>query len=269
MRMHARRGEESARSAGPDPSVELAGREIRAMVNDEILRLPEKQQAAAVLGLVQGMTHEAGARALGLAAGDVQDPDRRGPCHPRPAAGPARGRAGRDGRGRSIRVRHLPALRPARRPGRADARRGDDRLRPGRGRGHGRRAGAGRLPRDAPHSGHLPGPGRTRRIHSVRAGLDHRPPGGATRENGPRAGRPAGAVGILAEGRSPWRSAPQRRLDAAGHQPLSTGLAHLSHRLYARWQVPRHRRRRRQAPGLGRRDGPGDPSARPGGRRDQ
>ncbi len=69
MRMHARRGEESARSAGPDPSDELAGREIRAMVDDEILRLPEKQQAAAVLGLVQGMTHEGAARALGWPLG--------------------------------------------------------------------------------------------------------------------------------------------------------------------------------------------------------
>ena len=39
------------------------------MVNDEILRLPEKQQAAAVLGLVQGMTHEAAARALGWPLG--------------------------------------------------------------------------------------------------------------------------------------------------------------------------------------------------------
>ena len=58
MGMVARRREE----VGPDPADELARREVLAMVHDELARLPEKQQAAAVLCLVQGLSHEAAAR---------------------------------------------------------------------------------------------------------------------------------------------------------------------------------------------------------------
>jgi RNA polymerase sigma factor (sigma-70 family) len=52
-----------------NPQDELAGREVLAMVDDEILRLPENQRAAAVLCLVQGLSHEAAARALGWPLG--------------------------------------------------------------------------------------------------------------------------------------------------------------------------------------------------------
>ena len=52
-----------------NPQDELARREVLALVDDEILRLPEKQRAAAVLCLVQGLSHEAAARALGWPLG--------------------------------------------------------------------------------------------------------------------------------------------------------------------------------------------------------
>ena len=145
------------------------------------LRLPEKQQAAAVLGLVQGMQPPGGRPGAGLAAGDVQDPDRRGPRHPRPAAGPVRGGAGRDGRGRSIRVRHLPAAPSCPTAWPADARRGPRPL-CGRGRGHGHRPPRWRGASAAGCSSLGPPtwPWAALAVcHSVRAGLDHRPPRGA------------------------------------------------------------------------------------------
>ncbi len=55
-----------------DPADELARRETLALVDSEILRLPPKQQAAAVLCLVQGMTHEAAAQALGWPLGTLK-----------------------------------------------------------------------------------------------------------------------------------------------------------------------------------------------------
>ncbi len=51
---------------------EAAGRELLAIVDDEIRRLPEKQQAVAVLCLVQGWTHEEAARALEWPLGTVK-----------------------------------------------------------------------------------------------------------------------------------------------------------------------------------------------------
>ncbi len=55
-----------------DPADELARRETRTLIETEILRLPPKQQAAAVLCLVQGMTHEAAAQALGWPLGTLK-----------------------------------------------------------------------------------------------------------------------------------------------------------------------------------------------------
>jgi RNA polymerase sigma factor (sigma-70 family) len=58
----------------PDPPApdDLAVREVMAIVDEEILRLPESQQAAVDLCLVQGMTHEAASRALGWPLGTVK-----------------------------------------------------------------------------------------------------------------------------------------------------------------------------------------------------
>ena len=51
---------------------EAASRELLAIVDDEIRRLPEKQQTVAVLCLVQGWTHEEAARALEWPLGTVK-----------------------------------------------------------------------------------------------------------------------------------------------------------------------------------------------------
>ncbi len=71
-RCFAHRRDEPARPGVPDPSDEVAGRDVLAAVEAEILRLPSKQQAAAVLCLVRGMTHEAAAQALGWPLGTLK-----------------------------------------------------------------------------------------------------------------------------------------------------------------------------------------------------
>ena len=50
----------------------LASREVLTIVDQEIRRLPERQQAAVVLCLVQGRTHDAAARELGWPIGTVK-----------------------------------------------------------------------------------------------------------------------------------------------------------------------------------------------------
>ncbi|MHB1559748.1 MAG: RNA polymerase sigma factor, partial [Isosphaeraceae bacterium] len=62
----------SGQAAEPDPSDELAGREVIGAIEAEILRLPEKHRSAAVLCLVQGQSHEAAARALGWPLGTLK-----------------------------------------------------------------------------------------------------------------------------------------------------------------------------------------------------
>ena len=58
-------------AAGPT-SDRPADRETMTIVDQEIRRLPEKQQAAVVLCLVQGQTHDAAARELGWPIGTVK-----------------------------------------------------------------------------------------------------------------------------------------------------------------------------------------------------
>jgi RNA polymerase sigma factor (sigma-70 family) len=64
--------EASARVARPaDPLAELRGRELRAVVDEEIARLPEAYRAAFVLCHLEGHTHAETARALGCPQGSV------------------------------------------------------------------------------------------------------------------------------------------------------------------------------------------------------
>ena len=53
------------------PSAELERRELRRVLDDELLRLPEKYRAPVVLCYLEGRTHEEAARQLGYPAGSI------------------------------------------------------------------------------------------------------------------------------------------------------------------------------------------------------
>jgi WD40 repeat protein len=58
-------------SAGPDPADEAARRDLRAVLDEELSRLPERPRAAALLCDFQGKPHQQAARELGWPAGSL------------------------------------------------------------------------------------------------------------------------------------------------------------------------------------------------------
>jgi RNA polymerase sigma factor (sigma-70 family) len=77
-RFNSERRRSHERSCGSEAAMtstisdDPADREVMTIVDQEIQRLPEKQQAAVVLCLVQGRTHDAAARELGWPIGTVK-----------------------------------------------------------------------------------------------------------------------------------------------------------------------------------------------------
>jgi RNA polymerase sigma factor (sigma-70 family) len=71
----SRRAHESAREAvampPPDPLLEVAWRELRALLDEELQHLPPKYQAPLVLCYLEGLTNEEAARRLGWPSGSI------------------------------------------------------------------------------------------------------------------------------------------------------------------------------------------------------
>jgi len=77
-RSHAARRRSRERPMASDPAqtrsaaTKEASREVRAILDEELARLPESQRTAIVLCLVEGLTHEEAARSLGWPLGTVK-----------------------------------------------------------------------------------------------------------------------------------------------------------------------------------------------------